>query len=49
MGAPPNVNPIQLDVTDDESVEHAFLTVEQVFGKLDVLVHNAGLSSFAAW
>ena len=42
MGAPMNVNPMQLDVTDDESIEHAYLTVAQMFGKLDVLVHNAG-------
>lgn len=42
MGAPINVNPIQLDITDDESIQHCFLTIEQVFGKLDVLIHNAG-------
>ncbi len=42
MGAPANVNPMQLDVTDDESIEHAYLTVAQMFGKLDILIHNAG-------
>ncbi len=45
MGAPSNVNPIQLDITDDESIEHCFLTVEQHFGKLDVLVNNAGTAA----
>ena len=42
MGAPLNVNPMQLDITDDESIEHAYLTIAQMFGKLDVLIHNAG-------
>ena len=42
MGAPAHVNPMQLDITDDESIEHAYLTVAQMFGKLDILIHNAG-------
>jgi NAD(P)-dependent dehydrogenase (short-subunit alcohol dehydrogenase family) len=42
MGAPANVNPIQLDITDDDSVEHAFLAIQQIFGKLDILINNAG-------
>lgn len=42
LGAPSNVNPIQLDVTDDESINHCFKTVEQHFGRLDVLINNAG-------
>lgn len=42
IGALRNVNPIQLDIEDDQSVEHAFLTINQYFGKLDVLVNNAG-------
>jgi len=45
MGAPINVNPIQLDITDDESVEHCYLTIEQLFGRLDVLVNNAGTAA----
>jgi NAD(P)-dependent dehydrogenase (short-subunit alcohol dehydrogenase family) len=45
MGAPLNVNPIQLDITDDESIEHCFLAVQQHFGKLDVLVNNAGTAA----
>lgn len=46
MGAPINVNPIQLDVTDDESIQHAYLTIAQMFGKLDVLIHNACMLAF---
>ncbi|KAJ9637999.1 hypothetical protein H2204_004589 [Knufia peltigerae] len=42
MGAPINVNPIQLDITDDESVEHCYLAITQHFGRLDVLINNAG-------
>jgi NADP-dependent 3-hydroxy acid dehydrogenase YdfG len=42
LGAPLNVNPIQLDVTDDASIEHAYLAIAQMFGKLDVLINNAG-------
>jgi NAD(P)-dependent dehydrogenase (short-subunit alcohol dehydrogenase family) len=39
MRAPINVNPMQLDVMDDDSIEHAYLTIAQRFGKLDILVH----------
>lgn len=42
MGAPVNVNPIQIDVTDDTSIEHAVKAVEQHFGRLDILINNAG-------
>jgi NAD(P)-dependent dehydrogenase (short-subunit alcohol dehydrogenase family) len=42
MGAPSNVNPIQLDITSDESIEHCFKTIEQYFGRLDILINNAG-------
>lgn len=42
MGAPLNVNPIQLDITDDASIEHCFLAIQQHFGRLDVLINNAG-------
>ncbi|MGW2091503.1 SDR family NAD(P)-dependent oxidoreductase [Promicromonospora sukumoe] len=34
---------VQLDVTDDESVAKALATVEAEEGRLDVLVHNAGV------
>lgn len=42
MGAPKNVNPIQLDISDDSSIEHCLKTIEQIFGRLDVLINNAG-------
>ncbi|MFI8523965.1 SDR family NAD(P)-dependent oxidoreductase [Promicromonospora sukumoe] len=34
---------VQLDVTDDESVAKALATVDAEEGRLDVLVHNAGV------
>ncbi|OAL39577.1 hypothetical protein AYO20_00974 [Fonsecaea nubica] len=45
MGAPINVNPIQLDITDDESIEHCFLAIQQHFGRLDILINNAGTAA----
>lgn len=42
MGALVNVNPIQLDITDDASVDHAHKAIEQHFGRLDILINNAG-------
>jgi NAD(P)-dependent dehydrogenase (short-subunit alcohol dehydrogenase family) len=47
MGAQNNINPIQLDITDDESIEHCFKTIEQLFGKLDILINNAGTAGKA--
>jgi NAD(P)-dependent dehydrogenase (short-subunit alcohol dehydrogenase family) len=34
---------VQLDVTDDDSVKRALATVDAAEGRLDVLVHNAGI------
>lgn len=34
---------VQLDVTDDESVRAALATIQEAEGRLDVLVHNAGI------
>lgn len=45
MGAPTNVNPIQLDITDDQSIEHCYLAITQHFGKLDILINNAGTAA----
>lgn len=42
IGAPTNVNPIQLDITDDRSVDHCYRAIEQHFGRLDILINNAG-------
>ncbi|CAM1503603.1 Fc.00g011940.m01.CDS01 [Cosmosporella sp. VM-42] len=39
------VEPIQIDITDDDSINKAFETVKEKFGKVDVLINNAG----AAW
>jgi NAD(P)-dependent dehydrogenase (short-subunit alcohol dehydrogenase family) len=38
---------VQLDVTDDASVEAALRTIAEREGRLDVLVNNAGVSSTA--
>jgi NAD(P)-dependent dehydrogenase (short-subunit alcohol dehydrogenase family) len=35
---------VELDVTDDASVEHAVQEVLQEAGRIDVLIHNAGVS-----
>lgn len=37
------VETIQLDVTDDKSVDTAAITVEKEHGRLDILVNNAGI------
>jgi len=42
MGAPSNVNPIQLDITDDQSIDNCVKAIEQHFGRVDVLINNAG-------
>lgn len=39
---------VQLDVTDDESVQNALAIISEAEGALDVLVHNAGIQEFGA-
>jgi NAD(P)-dependent dehydrogenase (short-subunit alcohol dehydrogenase family) len=39
-----NVSAIQLDITSQESVDAAAKEVEKQFGRLDVLINNAGIS-----
>jgi NAD(P)-dependent dehydrogenase (short-subunit alcohol dehydrogenase family) len=34
---------VQLDLTSDESIDNAVKTIDQKYGRLDVLVNNAGL------
>src|SRR5580704_14433923 len=36
---------VQLDVTDDQSVENALRSIGEQQGRLDVLVNNAGVST----
>lgn len=36
--------PVQLDVTDDSSIQSAFDFVKEKYGRLDVLINNAGIS-----
>ncbi|KAK3078138.1 hypothetical protein LTS18_008351 [Coniosporium uncinatum] len=42
MGSPKNLEPIQLDITDDSSIESCFQHISSQFGKLDILINNAG-------
>lgn len=37
-----NVQPLQIDVTSDTSIRRALTSVENEYGRLDVLVNNAG-------
>jgi NAD(P)-dependent dehydrogenase (short-subunit alcohol dehydrogenase family) len=41
---PANVEPIQINVQSDESIEAAAKTVEQKYGRLDILMVNAGIA-----
>ncbi|CAI7591482.1 unnamed protein product [Penicillium glandicola] len=40
-----NVSTVQLDVTDETSIQAAAASVQERFGKLDALVNNAGVAS----
>lgn len=44
IGAPENLVPIQLDVTDVSSIKQAVNTIQQKHGRLDVLVNNAAIN-----
>lgn len=46
LGALPNIEVVEMDVTDDRSVADAFGKVLQKYGKIDVLVNNAAVSGF---
>lgn len=43
------VETIQIDVTDDNSVDTAAETVASKYGRLDVLVNNAGICPFSSF
>ena len=38
------VLPVQCDISEEESVNAAFASIDKAFGKVDVLVNNAGIS-----
>lgn len=40
----PNVWPLRMDVTDAEQVNAVVQSVEQRWGKIDLLIHNAGIA-----
>jgi NAD(P)-dependent dehydrogenase (short-subunit alcohol dehydrogenase family) len=42
----PNIDVVEIDVTDDLSVQTAFEKVLHKYGSIDVLVNNAGLAGF---
>jgi len=44
----PNSLALKLDVTDRDQAEKAIKTAEEKFGRIDVLVNNAGIGYFAA-
>lgn len=46
LAALPNVDVVELDVTDDRSVKSATEGILSKYGKIDVLVNNAGASGF---
>lgn len=46
LSALPNVEVVEIDVTDDNSVSNAFQQTLSKYGKIDVLVNNAGVTGF---
>lgn len=46
LGAIPNIEVVDIDITSDASVEQAIQQVLQKYGKIDVLVNNAAVSGF---
>ncbi|MCG2615235.1 SDR family NAD(P)-dependent oxidoreductase [Terrimonas sp. NA20] len=46
LNAVPNIEVVDIDITDDNSVTQAFTAVLSKYGKIDVLVNNAAVSGF---
>ncbi|RZL18066.1 MAG: SDR family oxidoreductase [Pedobacter sp.] len=46
LAALPNVDVVEIDVTDDESVKSAFAGVLAKYGQIDVLINNAAVTGF---
>lgn len=46
LSAVPNIEVVEIDITDDTSVEQAFKSVFAKHSTLDVLVNNAGVAGF---
>ncbi|TQS32474.1 hypothetical protein Golomagni_07206, partial [Golovinomyces magnicellulatus] len=44
LGSTKDLTPVQLDVTDQNSITNAASLVKQQFGKLDALINNAGIA-----
>ena len=36
---------VRLDVSDGQSIQHAVLQVQEMYGKIDILINNAGIAS----
>lgn len=49
LGAIPNIEVVEIDLTDDTSVNNAFAQVLARHGKIDVLVNNAAASGFGVF
>lgn len=46
LGAIPNIDVVNIDITSDSSVTNAFEQVLSKYGKIDVLVNNAAVAGF---
>ena len=46
LNAIPNIEVVEIDITDDDSVKRAVAQVLSKYGKIDVLVNNAAVSGF---
>jgi NAD(P)-dependent dehydrogenase (short-subunit alcohol dehydrogenase family) len=46
LNALPNVNVVEIDLTDDASVKNAFGQTLAKYGTIDVLINNAGVAGF---